>query len=155
MCLSEMCLCACLGACCRGSTEKAQLGLKLFCLTSGRALEDGKGSLADGTQFDRQSGEEHGPNGYWFRWHRLKGKSGKVSSSRAQTPHNQCTFTVFRIHQRSQRNIIHNMGNEWKTSTACSRRLVTHLCCEPISSKSPQHQGSSLGIRQNSSKTRF
>ena len=35
--------------------------------------------LADGTQFDRQSGEEHGPNGYWFRWQRLKGKSGKVS----------------------------------------------------------------------------
>ncbi|DBA86837.1 hypothetical protein WJX79_009019 [Trebouxia sp. C0005] len=45
---------------------------------AGRALEDGKGSLADGTQFDRQSGEERGPNGYWFRWHRLKGKSGKV-----------------------------------------------------------------------------
>jgi len=55
----------------------------LFCLIAGRALEDGKGSLADGTQFDRQSGEEHGPNGYWFRWHRLKGKSGKVSSSKA------------------------------------------------------------------------
>lgn len=58
--------------------------VKLLCLIAGRALEDGKGSLADGTQFDRQSGEEHGPNGYWFRWHRLKGKSGKVSSSKAQ-----------------------------------------------------------------------
>ncbi|MCJ1368778.1 hypothetical protein MMC16_007926 [Acarospora aff. strigata] len=45
---------------------------------AGRALEDGQGVLADGTQFDRQSGEEHGPNGYWFRWNRLKGKSGKV-----------------------------------------------------------------------------
>ena len=66
-----MYLCAYLGA-------KAQSGLKLCCLIAGRALEDGKGSLADGTQFDRQSGEEHGPNGYWFRWHRLKGKSGKV-----------------------------------------------------------------------------
>ena len=47
-------------------------------LLAGRALQDGQGSLADGTSFDRQSGEEHGPNGYWFRWHRLKGKSGKV-----------------------------------------------------------------------------
>lgn len=46
--------------------------------SAGRALENGQGVLADGTQFDRQSGEEHGPNGYWFRWHRLKGKSGKV-----------------------------------------------------------------------------
>ena len=34
--------------------------------------------LPDGTQWDRQSGEEFGPNGYWFRWHRLRGKSGKV-----------------------------------------------------------------------------
>ncbi len=49
-------------------------------MTAGRALKDGKGVLVDGTQFDRQSGEEHGPNGYWFRWHRLKGKSGKVHS---------------------------------------------------------------------------
>lgn len=49
----------------------------LLC-NAGRALENGQGVLADGTQFDRQSGEEHGPNGYWFRWHRLKGKSGKV-----------------------------------------------------------------------------
>lgn len=50
------------------------------CFSAGRALEDGQGVLADGTQFDRQSGEEHGPNGYWFRWHRLKGKSGKVGA---------------------------------------------------------------------------
>lgn len=41
-------------------------------------MENGQGMLADGTSFDRHSGEEHGPNGYWFRWHRLKGKSGKV-----------------------------------------------------------------------------
>ena len=53
------------------------------CLNAGRALEDGQGVLADGTQFDRQSGEEHGPNGYWFRWHRLKGKSGKVGAMHA------------------------------------------------------------------------
>ena len=47
-------------------------------MSAGRAMENGQGMLADGTSFDRQSGEEHGPNGYWFRWHRLKGKSGKV-----------------------------------------------------------------------------
>eukprot|EP00891_Asterochloris_glomerata_P008296 jgi/Astpho2/8296/Aster-01375 len=46
--------------------------------SAGRALEDGSGVLPDGTQWDRQSGEEFGPNGYWFRWHRLRGKSGKV-----------------------------------------------------------------------------
>lgn len=88
--------CTCLNVpmCLPGWGKKAQFSLKLCCLTAGRALEDGKGSLADGTQFDRQSGEEHGPNGYWFRWHRLKGKSGKVSGSKAQTPHIQCTFTI-------------------------------------------------------------
>ena len=48
------------------------------CACAGRALEDGSGVLPDGTQWDRQSGEEFGPNGYWFRWHRLRGKSGKV-----------------------------------------------------------------------------
>ena len=49
-----------------------------FILCAGRALEDGSGVLPDGTQWNRQSGEEFGPNGYWFRWHRLSGKSGKV-----------------------------------------------------------------------------
>ena len=49
-------------------------------MNAGRAMENGQGVLADGTSFDRQSGEEHGPNGYWFRWHRLKGKSGKVGT---------------------------------------------------------------------------
>lgn len=29
---------------------------------AGRALDDGQGVLADGTSFDWQSGEEHGPN---------------------------------------------------------------------------------------------
>ena len=40
--------------------------------------------LPDGTQWDRQSGEEFGPNGYWFRWHRLRGKSGKVCPLRSR-----------------------------------------------------------------------
>ena len=53
------------------------------CFNAGRALKNGQGVLADGTEFDRQSGEEHGPNGYWFRWHRLKGKSGKVGAMHA------------------------------------------------------------------------
>ena len=43
-------------------------------------LTDGKGTLADGTTYERDSGEERGPNGLWHRWTRLRGVShgGKV-----------------------------------------------------------------------------
>lgn len=43
-------------------------------------MEDGKGLLADGTRYLRESGEDFGPNGFWRRWTRLKGVSaaGKV-----------------------------------------------------------------------------
>lgn len=45
-------------------------------------MEDGKGTLADGTRYLRESGEDFGPNGYWLRWTRLKGVSvaGKVQA---------------------------------------------------------------------------
>ena len=47
---------------------------------AGRAMEDGQGVLPDGTQYERQSGEEFGENGHWYRWTRLRGVSqgGKV-----------------------------------------------------------------------------
>jgi len=43
-------------------------------------LTDGKGTLADGTTYERDSGEERGPNGLWHRWTRLRGvsHSGRV-----------------------------------------------------------------------------
>ena len=43
-------------------------------------LEDGKGTLPDGTVYERDSGEERGPDGLWHRWTRLRGVShgGKV-----------------------------------------------------------------------------
>ncbi|KAK9822741.1 hypothetical protein WJX74_002486 [Apatococcus lobatus] len=48
--------------------------------TSGRVMEDGRGRLADGTVYERTSGEELGKDGYWFRWTCLRGISprGKV-----------------------------------------------------------------------------
>ncbi|KAK9799702.1 hypothetical protein WJX73_000201 [Symbiochloris irregularis] len=47
---------------------------------AGRIMEDGAGVLADGTRYERKSGEERGPDGYWYRWTRLRGISqgGKV-----------------------------------------------------------------------------
>ncbi len=47
-------------------------------------MEDGKGRLADGTVYERTSGEELGKDGYWFRWTRLRGISprGKVHCCR-------------------------------------------------------------------------
>jgi hypothetical protein len=46
----------------------------------GRAQENGTYNLPDGTQYERDSGEEFGPNGYWYRWTCLRGvsMSGKV-----------------------------------------------------------------------------
>ncbi len=43
-------------------------------------MQDGKGQLADGTKYLRESGEDFGPNGFWRRWTCLKGVSaaGKV-----------------------------------------------------------------------------
>ena len=85
-------------------------------LTAGRALEDGKGSLADGTQFDRQSGEEHGPNGYWFRWHRLKGKSGKVSSNNNIAKHSVRALYGISPNQNQHERSLHI----WKGMIACA-----------------------------------
>ncbi|KAK9830975.1 hypothetical protein WJX81_004457 [Elliptochloris bilobata] len=47
---------------------------------AGRAMEDGTGVLADGTAWERVSGEERGKNGFWLRWTSLRGvsSSGKV-----------------------------------------------------------------------------
>ena len=79
-------------------------------------MEDGKGSLADGTQFDRQSGEEHGPNGYWFRWHRLKGKSGKVSSNNNITAKDSVkVLYCFTANQDQHECALHI----WKGKIAC------------------------------------
>lgn len=38
-------------------------------------MEDGEGSLQDGTTFKRESGESKGANGYWYRWTKLSGMS--------------------------------------------------------------------------------
>lgn len=45
-------------------------------------MEDGEGSLEDGTRFKRESGETKGKNGYWYRWTKLSGISplGQASS---------------------------------------------------------------------------
>ena len=47
---------------------------------AGRAMADGAGVLADGTAWERTSGEERGKNGFWLRWTSLRGvsSSGKV-----------------------------------------------------------------------------
>ena len=47
-------------------------------------MEDGQGVLADGTRYERQSGEERGANGFWYRWTSLRGVSqgGKVGPCR-------------------------------------------------------------------------
>ena len=47
---------------------------------AGRAMADGEGVLADGTAWERTSGEERGKNGFWLRWTSLRGvsSSGKV-----------------------------------------------------------------------------
>jgi len=37
--------------------------------------EDGRGALADGTTYERTSGEERGPEGFWKRWTRVEGSS--------------------------------------------------------------------------------
>ena len=46
-------------------------------------MEDGEGTLQDGTQYKRESGETKGKNGYWYRWTKLSGISsaGKVGQS--------------------------------------------------------------------------
>ena len=50
---------------------------------AGRAMADGAGVLADGTAWERTSGEERGKNGFWLRWTSLRGvsSSGKVHST--------------------------------------------------------------------------
>ena len=52
-------------------------------VSAGQVMADGKGQLADGTKYLRESGEDYGPNGYWRRWTSLKGVSaaGKVRCS--------------------------------------------------------------------------
>eukprot|EP00951_Prasinocladus_malaysianus_P042587 scaffold518615_cov48-Prasinocladus_malaysianus.AAC.1 len=48
-----------------------------------QALADGKGTLADGTKWEKKSGEELGPNGFIKRWTLIQGSSnaGKVGAS--------------------------------------------------------------------------
>ena len=55
-------------------------------------MEDGQGVLADGTRYERQSGEEKGANGFWYRWTSSRGVSqqGKVSAGR-QAACGMCT----------------------------------------------------------------
>ena len=43
--------------------------------TAAAALTDGKGTLADGSTYERDSGEERGPGGLWHRWTRVAGAS--------------------------------------------------------------------------------
>ncbi|MEW5302338.1 MAG: hypothetical protein WDW36_005137 [Sanguina aurantia] len=54
--------------------EAAGMGLQ-------RPMQDGCGVLADGTKWEKESGEERGGNGYWKRWTLLRGSSheGKVN----------------------------------------------------------------------------
>lgn len=42
----------------------------------GRQLLDGAGVLADGTRWEKKSGEERGEGGFWKRWTMLRGLSG-------------------------------------------------------------------------------
>lgn len=61
-----------------------------------QAMEDGKGVLADGTRYVRDSGEEFGANGFWQRWTRLRGVSaaGKVRMGRAPARISGMTWTL-------------------------------------------------------------
>ena len=45
----------------------------------GKMLKDGSGVLADGTLWEKRSGEEFGPDGYWKKWTMLKGSSADGS----------------------------------------------------------------------------
>jgi hypothetical protein len=45
-------------------------------------MEDGAGTLPDGTTYERQSGEEFGPNGHWVRWTVLRGTSNNGQVTR-------------------------------------------------------------------------
>ena len=62
--------------------EAAVRMLSMLCC-AGRAMADGAGVLADGTAWERTSGEERAKNGFWLRWTSLRGvsSSGKVQST--------------------------------------------------------------------------
>ena len=62
------------------STHRALVSLSHKPSYAGRTMEDGQGVLADGTRYERSSGEEKGVNGFWYRWTSLRGVSqaGKV-----------------------------------------------------------------------------
>lgn len=49
---------------------------------TGQMLRDGSGVLGDGTVWQKRSGEDFGPDGYWKRWTQLSGisKDGTVSA---------------------------------------------------------------------------
>lgn len=49
-------------------------------------MRNGRYELPDGTLYERDSGEEIGPNGYWYRWTRLRGVSGQVPLALPQAP---------------------------------------------------------------------
>lgn len=40
---------------------------------SGMSLPEGTGVLADGTAYERTSGQERGTNGWWCKWHQITG----------------------------------------------------------------------------------
>lgn len=58
-------------------TEQAVAAPKI----SGKMLKDGSGVLADGTVWEKRSGEEFGPDGYWKKWTLLKGSSADGSTA--------------------------------------------------------------------------
>lgn len=41
------------------------------------AVADGRGMLADGTKWEKVSGEEFGENGYWKRWYLITGTTSE------------------------------------------------------------------------------
>lgn len=67
-------------------------------------MEDGQGVLADGTRYERLSGEEKGANGFWYRWTSLRGVSqqGKVGlfPLAAFCPHKHSTRKPCICHER-------------------------------------------------------
>ena len=63
-------------------SEAAEATLSAPTVT-GQMLKDGSGVLGDGTRWQKRSGEEFGPDGYWKRWTQLVGMSqdGTVGKS--------------------------------------------------------------------------
>ena len=101
-------------------------------------MEDGQGVLPDGTQYERQSGEELGENGYWYRWTRLRGVSqgGKVQLL-------LCSVLEWSImHEaRKQRACVQRAPER---GGAGGKRLLVPL--DPPSRSQPRWQGAALAF---------